>query len=68
MKGDIIQVLNEFIPEDNPKKWAKLSSTINSRRLELMLLKGILIELRQLNKRLDSNSSRHKATTYERME
>ena len=50
MKKDIIEILDEFVPENDSKKWAKLSSTINSRRLELMLLKEILVELRKLNK------------------
>jgi hypothetical protein len=50
MKKDIIEILDEFIPENDSKKWAKLSSTINSRRLELMLLKEILVELRKINK------------------
>ncbi len=50
MAKDVIDLLESYIPEDNPKKWAKLSSTVESRRLELMLLKEILIELRALNK------------------
>ena len=49
MTKDIVELLEEFIPEDNSKKWGKLSSTINSRRLQLMLLREILIELRKLN-------------------
>jgi len=47
---DIIEELEEYIPEDNPKKWAKLSSSINYRRLHLSLLKEILIELRKMNR------------------
>jgi len=50
MAKDIIDLLEDYIPADNPKKWAKLSSTVESRRLELLLLKEILLELRQLNK------------------
>jgi hypothetical protein len=46
---DIMSELDKYIPEDNPRKWAKLSSDIDFRRLELSLLKEILIELRQLN-------------------
>ncbi len=46
---DIIQELEEYIPGDNPRKWAKLSSEINYRRLKLALLKEILIELKQIN-------------------
>ena len=50
MAKDIIDLLEDYIPADNPKKWAKLSSTVEPRRLELMLLKEILLELRELNK------------------
>ena len=50
MAEDIIDLLENYIPADNPSKWAKLSSTVESRRLELLLLKGILLELRELNK------------------
>jgi hypothetical protein len=38
---DILEVLEDYIPEDNPKKGAKLASTINYRRLVLILLKEI---------------------------
>jgi len=50
MAKDIIDLLDDYIPADNPGKWAKLSSTVESRRLELLLLKEILLELRQINK------------------
>jgi len=50
MAKDIIDLLDDYIPADNPSKWAKLSSTVESRRLELLLLKEILLELRQINK------------------
>ena len=49
MAEDIIDLLEEYIPADNRKKWAKLQSTIESRRLELLLLKEILLELRKMN-------------------
>jgi len=47
--SDILSELDKYIPEDNPRKWAKLSSDINYRRLELALLKEILMELKQIN-------------------
>jgi len=47
---DILEVLEDYIPENNPRKWAKLASTIQYRRLVLKLLKEILVELRKLNK------------------
>ena len=50
MVKDIIDLLEDYIPVDNPKKWAKLSSTVESRRLELLLLREILLELREMNK------------------
>jgi len=45
---DILALLEEYISEDNPRKWAKLSSDINYRRLHLLLLKEILLELRKI--------------------
>jgi len=50
MAKDIIELLEDYIPADNPKKWAKLSSTVESRRLELLLLREILVELREMSK------------------
>ena len=46
---DIIDLLEDYISADKPKDWAKLSSTVESRRLELLLLKEILLELRKMN-------------------
>ena len=37
-KKNIVDLLEEYIPEDNPKKWAKLTSTITYRRLHLLIL------------------------------
>jgi hypothetical protein len=48
---DILEVLESYIPCDDPRKWTKLSSTIGYRRLVLALLKEILIELRKLNRK-----------------
>ena len=52
MAEDIIALLENYIPSDNRRKWAKLSSTIDSRRLELLLLREILLELRKMNQLL----------------
>ena len=49
---DILEILEEYIPEDSPRKWAKLNSTIESRRLQLLMLKEILLELRKLNEKI----------------
>ena len=54
MAEDIIDLLEDYIPADNRRKWAKLSSTVDSRRLELLLLKEILIELRKMNDAIQS--------------
>jgi len=48
---DILKVLEKYIPENDSRKWARLSSTINYRRLVLSLLKEILMELRKLNQK-----------------
>jgi hypothetical protein len=48
MAGSAIEITGEFLSDD-PKKWGKLSSDINYRRLELLLLREILLELKQLN-------------------
>ncbi|MBC8389242.1 MAG: hypothetical protein Q8N27_06295 [Candidatus Hydromicrobium sp.] len=47
--ADILSELDKYIPEDNPRRWTKLSSDIDFRRLQLTLLKEILIELKQIN-------------------
>ena len=57
MSGDVIDLLEDYIPADNRRKWAKLSSTVDSRRLELMLLKEILLELRKMNETIQSQRS-----------
>lgn len=49
MTRDVIELLESYISADDPKKWARLASTVQSRGLELMLLREILIELRALN-------------------
>ena len=45
---DILEVLEDYIPEANSGKWASLSSNIEYRRFNLLLLKGILCELRKV--------------------
>jgi len=52
MAEDITALLENYIPADNRRKWTKLSSTIDSRRLELLLLREILLELRKMNQLL----------------
>ncbi len=48
MAQDVAELTQEYLSDD-PLKWAKLASDINWRRLQLLLLREILIELRKLN-------------------
>ena len=50
MTRDIIELTEEYLSED-PARWGKLASTIQWRRLQLMVLREILIELRKLNQK-----------------
>jgi hypothetical protein len=49
MPKSALEITEEFLSDD-PKKWGKLSSDISYRRLELLLLREILLELRKLNR------------------
>ncbi len=48
MTRDVVEMIQEYLAED-PAKWGKLASNIQWRRLELLLLREILLELRKLN-------------------
>lgn len=48
MTQDIVKLTEEYLSDD-PLRWAKLSSDINWRRLQLLLLRDILIEIRKIN-------------------
>jgi hypothetical protein len=48
MQKDVVELIEEYIPDD-PVKWGKLASELQWRRLQLMALREILIELRKLN-------------------
>jgi len=61
MVQDIAQTVEEYLSED-PVKWGKLASNVQWRRLQLLLLREILVELRKLN----ANAPRGKASTNER--
>ena len=54
MAKDVIDLLEDYVPADNRRKWAKLSSTVDSRRLELLLLREILLELRKISEAVQS--------------
>lgn len=48
MSQDVLEMVEGFLSRE-PAKWAKLASDIQWRRLQLLLLREILIELRKLN-------------------
>jgi hypothetical protein len=48
MNKDVVGMLEGFL-SDEPAKWGKLASDVQWRRLQLLLLREILIELRRLN-------------------
>jgi hypothetical protein len=51
MPKDVVRLLDGVL-SDEPARWAKLSSTIRWRRLQLLLLREILLELRQVRRAL----------------
>ncbi len=51
MGRDVVELVEPYLSED-PTRWAKLASDIQWRRLQLLLLREILIELRELNRRI----------------
>ena len=48
MTRDVADMVAEYLSDD-PMSWAKLASNTTTRRLELLLLREILLELRKLN-------------------
>lgn len=51
MGQDVAKMVEEYLSED-PTKWGKLASNIQWRRLLLLLLREILIELRKSDTRV----------------
>jgi hypothetical protein len=49
MARSALEITEEYLSDD-PKKWGKLASDISYRRLELLLLREILLELQKLNR------------------
>ena len=47
MPKDVLQLVEGYLSED-PMRWAKLASDVQWRRLQLLLLREILVELRRL--------------------
>jgi hypothetical protein len=48
MPGDIVDLVEPYLSDD-PTRWGKLASEVQWRRMQLLLLREILIELRKLN-------------------
>ena len=61
MSQDVVQLLEGYLTED-PAKWAKLASDVQWRRLQLMLLREILIELRKLNQEIAKGETEREQT------
>jgi hypothetical protein len=49
MPRDVVELVEPYLSED-PTKWSKLASDVQWRRLQLLLLREILVELRKLNR------------------
>jgi len=45
---DVVQLTERYVSSD-PSRWARLASTVQFRRLQVLLLRAILLELRKLN-------------------
>ena len=56
MPRDILELTEEYASDDS-LRWAKLSSEVNYRRLEILLLREILVELRKLNEKAANSHS-----------
>ena len=51
MQRDVVELMEEYLTEDQTK-WGKLASDIHWRRLQLLLLREIIVELRELRQEL----------------
>lgn len=49
MGRDVAKLVESYLTDD-PARWGKLASDVQWRRLQLLLLREILIELRKLNR------------------
>ena len=49
MGRDVAELVEPYLSED-PARWSKLASELQWRRLQLLLLREILLELRNLNR------------------
>jgi hypothetical protein len=49
MVQDVVELVERYLSED-PIQWGKLASDVQWRRLQLLLLREILLEVRQLRR------------------
>ena len=49
MGRDVVELVEPYLSDD-PTRWGKLASDVQWRRLQLLLLREILLELRKLNR------------------
>jgi hypothetical protein len=55
MPQDVAQLVERYLSED-PLQWGRLASDVQWRRLQLLLLREILLELRELRGELQSGA------------
>ena len=60
MPQDAAKLVEKYLSED-PARWGKLASDIQWRRLQLLLLREILIELRELRELSHAGSKQEQA-------
>lgn len=56
MSKNVMGMLDGFLSEE-PAKWAKLASDVQWRRLQLLLLREILLELKKMNKEVPQQAT-----------
>jgi hypothetical protein len=57
MPQDILEITESYL-SDEPIRWGKLASDIQWRRLQLLLLREILVELRKLSQKPPESQER----------
>lgn len=57
MSRDIVELVEPYLSDD-PARWGKLASDVQWRRLQLLLLLEILVELRTMNGRSATDATR----------
>ncbi len=63
MARDIVETVAEYLSDD-PARWGKLASNIQWRRLQLLLLREILVELRKVNARAEGQEEAWEQQTH----